>query len=670
MNFKKYQKYIILAGIASVFLMTTGVANAQVIDNIALSAISTVISWLLYTVGFVASWGVTIGGTLVNWSLNLNSHILTDNLVQTGWIVSRDIANLGFVFAIILIAFATILQMQNYAMKQVLWRLIAAALIVNFSLVIAGVFIDFSGILTDFFLSRATNGNISNSGETLVNAIGVHRVFQQTQNEKTIKEKIPSISKDLNNFVNFIASLAFAVFFTIATATALFSFAAMFFIRYLSLITLLILAPLAWLMWVWPDTKGQWSKWWSEFFKWIWFGPAASFFFYLAISLALTFNKGGANFLPEGTSLATINDAGLLMQNIGKLIAQMVSVIGLMYYGLTVANSMGIAGANFGFAVAGKVKGAMLGVTGYGARKGVSGIDALSNKFTGKTVRENLQRATGALAGVPVFGGLAQEANKALLAGGKKTSAEYNSHYSSMDKEARFNAARSSALIDPDERAAVMSVIAGNGEIEEFKNEFKEIIGSDPNTGKATYGDWKSDKHEAQFESLGQTTVERGGAAAKAIISADPVFAKYTVKKLPEMSDDGYELMQNKAIAKAIGSATGEAIKNIKIDELIKPSNLANLRNHHLSAILERSTADIENFVRALEKELAVIKNTDTNLLTDEQRKYVILAQRINATPASWAGTQIDPELIAKHSKKTGDSPKKPLFDASGNLIP
>ncbi len=421
----------VLAGITLVFLLTAGIANAQgVIENIGLSAISTIISWVLYTVGYIASLGVTVGGTLVNWALNLNSHILTDNLVQTGWVVSRDIANLGFVFAIILIAFATILQMQSYAMKQVLLRLIAAALIVNFSLVIAGVFIDFSGILTDFFLSRATNGNISLAGEGLVNAIGVHRVFQQNESESVVKNKVTGIAADMNNFVNFIASLAFAVFFTIATATALFSFAAMFFIRYLSLITLLILAPLAWLMWVWPDTKGQWSKWWSEFFKWIWFGPAASFFFYLALSLALTFNKGGANFL-EGETLGAItnlDNTGLLIQNMGRMITQMVSVIGLMYYGLTVANSMGIAGANFGFAVAGKVKGAMLGATtatggvaGWAGAKGLrsfmaGGIDPATGQNRGQRWGSALMNAP--LKGIRDYGMAIRETSTAALRGG------------------------------------------------------------------------------------------------------------------------------------------------------------------------------------------------------------------------------------------------------------
>ncbi len=443
MNFKKHQKYLL--GIASVFLITTGIANAATGGEWVVGGLLQVVGFVagavLYMIGVVASWGVVIGGTLVNWSLNLNSHILNDSLVNTGWVVTRDLANLGFVFVIILISFATILQMQNYAMKKLLWKLIAAALMVNFSLVIAGVFIDFSGVLTDFFLSRATNGNISLVGERFTNAMAVHRVFQQTEDEKTIKEKTAGLADNFNNFVNFIASLAFAVFFTIAAATALFSFAAMFFMRYLSLITLLILAPLAWLMWIWPETEKQWHKWWGEFFKWIWFGPAASFFFYLAISLALTFDKGGADYLQGGAPLAAVSNSGLLIQNLGKLIAQMTSVIGLMYYGLTVANSMGIAGANFGFAVAGKVKGAItgaaLGAGGYAAggalgwmRQKVASAGVSVNPATGDISRSYAQRLATWVSGTPVLRNIApglsqfsQEPKKAMEEYGKRTKA-------------------------------------------------------------------------------------------------------------------------------------------------------------------------------------------------------------------------------------------------------
>ena len=62
--------------------------------------------------------------------------------------------NLGFVLAIIVIAFATIFRIQSYAMKQVLWKLIVAALLVNFSLVIAGAFINIADNVTSSFNNK------------------------------------------------------------------------------------------------------------------------------------------------------------------------------------------------------------------------------------------------------------------------------------------------------------------------------------------------------------------------------------------------------------------------------------------------------------------------------------------------------------------------------------
>src|SRR4030042_5966834 len=76
-------------------------------------------------------------------------------MVHTGWQIVLNFANLGFVLAIIVIAFSTIFRRESYAMKQTLWKLIVAALLVNFSLVIAGAFINVSDIFSDFFLKQS-----------------------------------------------------------------------------------------------------------------------------------------------------------------------------------------------------------------------------------------------------------------------------------------------------------------------------------------------------------------------------------------------------------------------------------------------------------------------------------------------------------------------------------
>jgi hypothetical protein len=56
------------------------------------------------------------------------------------------VANLGFVLFIILIALATIVRYQDYEAKKLLPRLIAAAILVNFSIAIPTVILNFTHI--------------------------------------------------------------------------------------------------------------------------------------------------------------------------------------------------------------------------------------------------------------------------------------------------------------------------------------------------------------------------------------------------------------------------------------------------------------------------------------------------------------------------------------------
>ena len=186
---KKYLKIILVLAVAVTFLWANS-AQAGAVEYVAhfgLTAVMSVLTPVAYLIGYVAGKMVFLGGTLTNWALDLNSQLINNPTVQTGWVVTRDLTNLGFVLAIILIAFATILRVETYQMQKLLWKLIVAALLVNFSLVIAGVFLDFSGILTNFFIQRATNYNPSQLGAGLADAFQVHTVLSAKDDPKAIE---------------------------------------------------------------------------------------------------------------------------------------------------------------------------------------------------------------------------------------------------------------------------------------------------------------------------------------------------------------------------------------------------------------------------------------------------------------------------------------------------
>ena len=100
-----------------------------------------------------------IEAQIIDYILSPTNFSFTNALiVQTGWHITRDLANMFFILILLIIAFATVLRIQTYAIQQLWWKILVAALLINFSLVIAGFVIDFTQILTTFFIKQALGG--------------------------------------------------------------------------------------------------------------------------------------------------------------------------------------------------------------------------------------------------------------------------------------------------------------------------------------------------------------------------------------------------------------------------------------------------------------------------------------------------------------------------------
>ena len=456
---KTYLKTVLVLAIAITFLWANS-AQAQLaqvaggyVAHFGLTAVMSVLTPVAYLIGYVAGQMVFLGGTLTNWALDLNSQLIQNQTVQIGWVVTRDLANLGFVLAIILIAFATILRVETYQMQKILWKLIVAALLINFSLVIAGVFIDFSGILTNFFIQRATNFQPKQLGAGLADAFQVHTILQQKDDAKAIQDMAAGLANDFNKLTTFFASLIFVAIFTALVAMSLLSLAAMLFVRYIILIILLILMPLTWLMWIWPDLEGHWKKWWSEFMRWTFFAPAVTFFIYLALNVATNLSgirKSGA---PIPVEVAGLADLSLFIKDFGSALGQMISVLGILYGGIYAANKMGIAGANVGFVVAKGIKNAAVGGVVGGAMLGGGYLgaglrDRLRNIGADKEGKGVIERTAAKLTGNPIIGGLARGTVEWTTAGKKEQVGAYEKGFDKLaeNKEGFINAAKSPGI--------------------------------------------------------------------------------------------------------------------------------------------------------------------------------------------------------------------------------
>ena len=347
---------------------------------------------IFFIFNFIGGILFVLGGLLVNLMLDLNLTVLDDSntLVHVGWRIVRDIANLGFVLVIIIIAFATILRREQYGIKTLLPKLIAAAILVNFSFAIAGVFINFSNVLTNFFAERVTPdvsaGGLSgwDLSSSLSDAFGPQRLLIESSDPfpPNPEEEVGLLTEFGTAVLTSLAGLVFTVVFTLIAAFVLLAFAFMLLLRYLYLTFLVILAPLVWLFWVIPDLAGQFKKWWSKFLQWVFFAPAVMFFVYLALVSVEGLGEIRTNLEGGGFFIGSL-------QNIMIQGAQMIVLSGILIGGLIVAQQMGIKGASGAMGLASR---AGRGTRAWAGRKALQTGTYPLRGVIGRRATEGLQK--------------------------------------------------------------------------------------------------------------------------------------------------------------------------------------------------------------------------------------------------------------------------------------
>jgi hypothetical protein len=396
---------------------TTPVVSPAVIGNSSLAAaqnnqpnfftspIEGPIYFVAYGVDSIMSLAVMGTAALVRLGLQFNDNIFNSPAVQTGFSVSLAIANLGFVLGIIIIALATILRNQTYGIKQLLWKLVFMAILVNFGLVITAPIVGFAGSMTNYFINATSPGSATGGYEGYVSTMAGAFAPQAVGSGVTgsgcsgatgglagICNTSQQTGTSADSFMKSFLALIFGIAFLALTAFTFLCIAILLVIRYLMLGGLLIVLPLAWLTWVFPKFDNSYSKWWNTFIKWTFFPPLALFFIYLAFITAGSTTSGnqqaylkqtagipaGAQTGVEGALAGQTGLGGPIQQA-----ADEVLLVGLTIMGLMFANSLtGKVGKATVGAVAGgsKAFGTWAGKTGRRA-----GYNAASRVARGRT---------------------------------------------------------------------------------------------------------------------------------------------------------------------------------------------------------------------------------------------------------------------------------------------
>src|SRR3989338_1135608 len=385
--------------------------------------LGSVIAWIVYVINYIIAtiFGVFI--SIIAWFIGIviqiNTNIVNTPIVQNGFSITLAVANLGFVMAIIVIAIMTILRYETYALKKTLWKLVAAAILVNFSLVICAAILNFADTLTLYFLNAFNpGGSISafdSFSTSLAGAFAPQRVFLNlnAQGQSITDTNYDAFAGAGTSFAPTLVALMnlfFPTIFLMVSVIALAGLFIMLLIMYVYLGILLILMPMAWLLWIFPVTSSQWQKWWHNFIKWTIFAPVVMFFLYLAL---MTLGGANANQVNDPSSFfnglgitQNINSpsAGFVSTTLGGSsptfgstilgsLLQMVMMVAIVFAGLFMANSMGIIFADT------TLKGAKYVTSSFGkfaSRRGVIGAGWAMNKARIPKAVGWLQKGVGA----------------------------------------------------------------------------------------------------------------------------------------------------------------------------------------------------------------------------------------------------------------------------------
>lgn len=370
---------------------------------------------------------VSGGAFLTLLALQLNPELLTSPVVRIGYSATLALANLGFVFGIIVIALATILRIQTYGLKQLLWKLVVMAVMVNFGLVIAGAILNFSDGLATFFIEKASFSQATVSAQgvsvrnysfdfvnNLARAFSPQKLWEKPTPEEAQKSWMERISAkiasgldtfnclqypavcarvriaaatthfvksvgDFGSFIKSVLNLVFIVIFTYIIAFTFLALAIFLLIRYIYLGVLLIVLPLAWLTWVFPIVQSNWSTWWNKFLRWAFFPPIVIFFLYLALTVTTKRDEyknvvqQKTSYIGQYTSQLAGSESGV---NLGILSGQaadfvetlgdIIIAVGISIGGLFAANAISIKGADVAMKT---IKDAGTALGGYVGRK-------------------------------------------------------------------------------------------------------------------------------------------------------------------------------------------------------------------------------------------------------------------------------------------------------------
>ncbi len=260
-----------------------------------LRAVDAVMEFLVLPIAGFVFW---VTGQLLDYSIRYSLDIFSsvqaaNSAIVLGWTVIRDVFNMMFIFVIIWVAIATMLDLSKWSAKQMLTKIIIAAVLINFSFFLTELIIDAGNIFGAWFYNGiiGTLGTVANSGATLSasgvslsaglsTALGVYNLYTPTSSVWTYF----SLGDATQTLIGAYLRLGIVAF-----SSYIFAYVAVLFIaRTVSLLFALTLSPLGFAGRILPQTQEYAKEWWDELLKNVLLAPIFLLFLYIITAFANT----------------------------------------------------------------------------------------------------------------------------------------------------------------------------------------------------------------------------------------------------------------------------------------------------------------------------------------------------------------------------------------------
>ncbi len=327
----------VLLGCVTLGLSVGGVAHAEELTGLE--------SGLAQMVGAIAEFFGWVFTQLLTFLVELLVDIAAYNgfataeAVERGWVIVRDLTNMFFILVMLVIAFGTILGVEEYSYKRMLPRLLIMAVLINFSKVICGLLIDFSQVVMLTFV----NGFSAIAGGNFV------QMFQVSGAWELIGERAEAAVDARTQTWSTVGSLVLAAVMMLIASVAVAIMMLILIGRIVMLWLLVVLSPLAFFLSAFPKgaAAGAYAQWWKMFGNYVVVGPFVAFFLWLSLAvagagdIAADLNvaaSGAAGTEGEGTSLF-VSELGSQQEFASFIIA-----IALLMGGMTMTSQLGVMG--------------------------------------------------------------------------------------------------------------------------------------------------------------------------------------------------------------------------------------------------------------------------------------------------------------------------------------